>query len=628
MHLPTKYETAAEFVARVEALIRRTSTALYVDTSFLMWLTKIGVASRNELTDWFRSNCRGRVHVPTWAAHEYFRHHVAATIPSELQQRARELSAVAGGTYAYLRPFMDSPLASDVGNIDVFRTEVRSTLTELKRVADAVGAWKDQYNKHAAEVMAFINDCAPCKADVFEYMSTIDAISDGRFGGRIPPGFQDRRKQERRRDEGEETGQHWLGSNSWGDLIFWKEILDHASAENSRGIVILSNDRKNDWYFNAARNESVDRDLKKSRQIVRPVPIPHPMLEYEARSAAGVTDVVLLDSPYLAELLRATAPEKVKSFVDVAIIPPQPEPTSQREKRAEAVRVRSEADDEKRRNAAAQMGVRFPDSDSVVIAEGALRRALFRSRNKPEGAVAELLQRCQATPEQGEGVNELLTAESLATWDQNMLLVFARELHDLSLSSQAGWKEAAVDLCALLPELPTKTAGCLYLGFLASMYLERLDNSPRLPPQSRVAKLLFDQQAAGFSGPALAAIRSLMALFPNQPLYLPSRERPPLAVKVEIESETEGQEQIGSLKINGVEVLNMSQGDETLTFMALFAGRSVVKGGELIERACDLFCAPFSQVIDADEFDRDFSFAPTTGFEKPGRVSIPKTGGR
>ena len=34
-------------------------------------------------------------------------------------------------------------------------------------------------------------------------------------------------------------------------------------------------------------------------------------------------------------------------------------------------------------------------------------------------------------------------------------------------------------------ELPIKTAGCLYLGLLASMYLERTNNKPKLPPEVR-----------------------------------------------------------------------------------------------------------------------------------------------
>jgi len=630
VHLPEKAESADAFIARAHELIRRTTTSVYVDTSFLMWLTKIGAASRRELLDWLNAVCPGRVHVPTWAAHEYFRHHVAATIPSELTQRARDLSGVAAQTYAYLRPFMDGPLSPDVGDVDAFRTEVRSTLTELKRVARAVGSWIEHYGYNSTEVIAFINGCAPCNADVFDYMSTIDAVSDGRFGGRVPPGFRDRRKAERQAESGglvQEADPLILGSNRWGDLIFWKEILDHAKASKRLGVVILSNDRKNDWYLNATAGRTSDDGATYSPKLTRAVPAPHPMLEHEARSAAGVTELVLLDSPYLGLLLNAAAPDRVKSFVDVAIVPPQPEPASRKDLRSEAIKTRARDERAKQNAAAAELGLRFVDGDSVVVTDGALRRALFESRKAPDAPVVALLERCRATAVDEGGVSALMTADSFSAWTAKMLVGFARELHDRSLSDQPGWKEATVDLCGLLRELPPKTAGCLYLGLLASMYLERSSDTPRLPPQSRAATLLFERQGDGFAGPALAVLAKVMTGSTKPlPLYLPGPNSPAVAVTVGIEPDRDGQEQVARLEINNVDVLTTTQGDEALTLTVLFSGQATIKGVDLIQRACELLCVPLSQVIDAGDFDRDFGFSPTTGFRKPGTVSVPNNG--
>lgn len=55
-------------------------THVYIDTTFLMWATKIGPASRIELLDWLRTDLNERAHVTTWAAHEYLRHHVAGML--------------------------------------------------------------------------------------------------------------------------------------------------------------------------------------------------------------------------------------------------------------------------------------------------------------------------------------------------------------------------------------------------------------------------------------------------------------------------------------------------------------------------------------------------------------------
>src|ERR1035437_583690 len=84
LEIPGEAETLADFIARLIALLAAPDTHLYVDTSLLMWLTKIGSGSRQELFAWLEKNCVARVHVPIWAAHEYLKHHVAGTLVAEL----------------------------------------------------------------------------------------------------------------------------------------------------------------------------------------------------------------------------------------------------------------------------------------------------------------------------------------------------------------------------------------------------------------------------------------------------------------------------------------------------------------------------------------------------------------
>ena len=69
--IPNVTEGSADFKGRLVALIREQSTHIYIDASFLMWMTKIGSRSRRELINWLQLHCPGRVHVPIWAAHEY-----------------------------------------------------------------------------------------------------------------------------------------------------------------------------------------------------------------------------------------------------------------------------------------------------------------------------------------------------------------------------------------------------------------------------------------------------------------------------------------------------------------------------------------------------------------------------
>ena len=626
MRIPTESEDSAAFMSRVAGLIRRKSTHIYVDTSFLMWLTKVGTTSRGELTEWLKAECAGRVHVPIWSAHEYLRHHVATTILGELEEKTRELNGVASGMYGYFRPFMDGELDFSSSNVAAFRMDVRRMLTQLKKVAQVVGSWKRQYGDHASEVISFINHCALSKTEVFDYMSTIEALSQGRFVGRIPPGFQDRGKRDQRvvqESRPEEAGVVF-GGNRWGDLMLWKEILDHAKSVRARCVVVFSNDRKNDWYLNVGSDARIDDELKKLKTSWRAVPHPHPMLELEARLAADVRDLVLLDSPYLAALLQKIAGDRVRSFVDVAIVPDQPAPESEKERRAALFESKTEEDKAEKEAAAIEAGARFADSDSVSFSPVALRRAILESRANPPELVSLLIRECHATAETQRSVKEILTPERLASFDHKMLVVFGRELHDLVLSGDPGWEEAVVDLASILGAMPTKTAGCLYLGLLASMYLARTNNEPHLPPQSPIANNLLEKQSAQYSPAPLEALRAVLMLSSRLPLYVPHTELPSITVTFDIEQETEGGEEVKSLTLQGAEVLVLAQSDQELLLSSRFPNRTKVTGAELVEMACAILAVPFTQVERTDDFDREFTFAPDTGFQNTSSVFISK----
>ena len=85
--IPDVSEGSADFKQRLAILINAPTTHIYIDTSFLMWMTKIGRSSRQELIGWFQQYCTGRVHVPVWAAHEYLKHYVAGTIVTDLEEK-------------------------------------------------------------------------------------------------------------------------------------------------------------------------------------------------------------------------------------------------------------------------------------------------------------------------------------------------------------------------------------------------------------------------------------------------------------------------------------------------------------------------------------------------------------
>jgi hypothetical protein len=627
MKIPIELESSTDFTARVAVLVAREDAIVYVDTSFLMWLTKIGRTSRRQLLDWLVANCPNRVHVPVWSAHEYLRHHVAGTIVTELGQRAKELEYIASKTYEYLRPFLDDPLAPGNINAKTQQVTARDALNEIQHLAMRAKSWNDAHEEHAAQVITFINDHVLGKTQVFDYMSDIEVLSKGRFNGRLPPGFQDRRKKAQAiasTDEEDNSGIN-VGSNHWGDLIFWKEVLDHARETRAGAIIILTNDRKNDWHLGGRGTRGVDEDLRKLKAHWKPVPCVHPMLNLEAHITAGVSDIVLLDAPYLGALLRNLAGEHVKEFVDVAIVPDPPLTPDEDSRRKVLFEERMKERERKEAEEAEEAGVRFIDSSELVKSHAAFMRALYDSRRQPEagGPTETLLREMQAVIERGDSIADLLTKERIEPLNNSMLTTLARELHDQALEGTPGHDEALTDLVSTLRELPELTAASLCLGLVASMYLTRTDNQARLPPRSPVAPLLFERQGEIYAAQPIAVLMKKFETLGHWPLYLLDAGRPSVEVSFDIVPNTD-EMIINSLRLAGEEVFIRAQSNSDLRLGTLFDGRLQLLGREVVESACQHFSVPFDQVTPTADFDQLFSVDPTAGFKSPHSVYVDK----
>ena len=111
--IPTGRETIDSFVRRLGELIASPSTHLYVDTSFLVWLTALSKEARGEFFAWIERAVPGRVHVPVWSAHEYLRHHVHDLHGTKLVEVTQGLRKAADEAFRTLRPYLDSQIVDD-----------------------------------------------------------------------------------------------------------------------------------------------------------------------------------------------------------------------------------------------------------------------------------------------------------------------------------------------------------------------------------------------------------------------------------------------------------------------------------------------------------------------------------
>lgn len=625
LSIPLRTETAAEFKERLGSLIASPDTHVYVDTSFLMWATKIGTASRREVLAWLRAELAGRVHVPTWAGHEYLRHHVAGTIVKELKERSKEVSSLAGKTFNYFRPFLDDPAVGFDEASEELRSSTRNAVNMLGRLVAAAAKWERSYPVHASEVIGFINDTALTVGELYGRIAAISSEGSARYEGRIPPGFRDAGKKGEV-DPDDADGEHdqaMPGANRFGDLLFWKEVLSDAAERGALAAIVLTNDRKNDWRMGGETSPDLDDAMLADRKSWRPVPRVHPMLALEAQ-AAGIGEVTLLDSQYLAAFLRDTAAD-VAAFADVAIVPGPPPPPTESEAREQAL-ARRRADDyatqaidaAARAHDAVAHGHLFADDPLVKTGTAALGKALMASR-RPEGSrIEDLLQRLRADVSGSDDVRHVLSGEALAGLDHCALASLSRALHDRAVDGVPGHDEALADLVALLDELPPRTAGALTLGLLASMFLEADTGTARIPPSSPVAGLLLRRLAREEAAVAVETIRRRLLGNQRMPVVVPDTTTRQLDVRFDIEPHTMEEDELRSLKVEGVELLVAVQSDPALRLRDLIAGETATRS-RLLRRAAEIYALPVDRLPSEDGEDR-FALTPDIGFRRPSTV--------
>lgn len=618
LSIPYDHDDSATYFEKIARLLSAPDTHLYIDTSFLMWSTKIGPASRAELLIWLRDVLGERAHVPTWAAHEYLRHHVAGTIVDELSKKTKEVTKLAGRTFNYFRPFLDDPALPASDGYDRIRAATREAINTLGRLADASNKWKNAYADHSREIIEFINERVIPAGALFERLSLIGSVGAARYEGRIPPGYQDRNKKGQDADDSDDAS--LPGANRYGDLIFWKETLDHASKAGAAAIIVLTNDRKNDWRMGGSAQPSIDREMRDQKKSWRPVPVIHPMLALEA-SIAGIPETALIDCEYLAAYLRRIDAERIGSFADVAIVPDPPaSPRPKEQRRTIGNDVQAPAANPVSA-ILADDGFRFPDDPAVKSNVRSLTSALLKSRDGPDQRGAEILATARAGVEGSVRFADLITEDLLAGMDHVSLASLSRDLHDRVLAGEPGYEDATVDLVGLLEELPTATASALYLGLLASMYLENGGGTARLPPESPVARMLVDQMKRPFADVPVRVIAKRLASNDRRPLFIPGEE----AVELRFDVETEGGEadQLHSLKVNDVQLLVEEQPNAELRLRELMSADRVT-ASDVMDLVSQQFGLPRDLLTSDADHDAEFLISEGIGFREPSQISRVK----
>lgn len=162
---------------------------------------------------------------------EFFNNNYAAQVSNFIEKLKKE---------PYYHPYFDDEA------LQKLEEELKNASAKLKDIKDLVGA---QIQKRKTEI---INQKAKdiilekvmslTHGRPFSHLETIEIMKEGEFRHRnmLPPGYIDWDSK--------------VGVQKYGDLIIWKEILQHAK-ESCKPVIIISNDVKPDWYEEHQKNE-------------------------------------------------------------------------------------------------------------------------------------------------------------------------------------------------------------------------------------------------------------------------------------------------------------------------------------------------------------------------------------
>ncbi|WP_378943249.1 PIN-like domain-containing protein [Paracoccus sp. R86501] len=291
------FDRKAQDDALSNALLEPKHTAIYLDTSSLIWMYRLAYGARAEFMDWATAGVlNGKVHVPAWSLHELHKHRRStdklfparpkvSAIESELRFLTEAASLFVDDDLATAKAFVGR-----AGYID-FLEEAKNNLIRALKVLRDVDVSKVEDHILPFFEKAALQSPLPDFADLASEFAA-------RGESRIPPGYKDSRKKG---DNGNEGGD---GANRFGDLALWKEVLHHAEASTDiKKVIVITHDGKEDWVFSPNRFIDYNGNIQPNNSKPKVVTCPHPTLYSEARTVAGLDELYIITIPQLIQLI-------------------------------------------------------------------------------------------------------------------------------------------------------------------------------------------------------------------------------------------------------------------------------------------------------------------------------------
>ncbi|MBS0418673.1 MAG: hypothetical protein JSR66_13250 [Proteobacteria bacterium] len=286
------------YVDELIQALQKPSTRLYLDTSLLMWLIRLGSQARDEFLEWCKGRAPASIRVPVWAAHELHRHVIGGTIRanvkqtvSETQRKYAEFTSMAAE-----RADDEACRARGYTGRSSYVGELEKSAAVLKNLSQMFQSDDESLRGATQEIIEFVNPHL-LTSDLNPAVSGLSVTGEFRFAHRMPPGFEDKKEE-----------------NAFGDAIIWEEIVQDVSAASSGDgsapidAIIVSRDKKKDWVSSAplvrnayGKTQNPDHDTSLD------VSLPHPLLVHDFAKRGGGGRLYVATPAFLATALHRDA---------------------------------------------------------------------------------------------------------------------------------------------------------------------------------------------------------------------------------------------------------------------------------------------------------------------------------
>lgn len=243
---------------------------IVLDTNVLLNLYRLPTTARDELLAVLET-LKDRLWIPHHVALEFHRRRL--TVIAAERKSTEDALKTSSDLVAELKKKVDN-LQIDKRGIGV---EPQPLLDDLEKanskLIDAIkAAHSSQLDISSSDsVREKLNDLLYAKVGVGpKTQKELDELSEGgddRFKEKIPPGFADAEK-DKNPNEATFVHDHLKYPRKFGDLILWRQLLNHAKAAALKVVLFVTADRKEDWWWKE-QGKTIGPHPELVREIIR-----------------------------------------------------------------------------------------------------------------------------------------------------------------------------------------------------------------------------------------------------------------------------------------------------------------------------------------------------------------------